>query len=277
MKKKMLCLALLVGLLASGSMTAYATESAEGDSTGIGHTDGGGYVNYTAAGKLEDNFQSDKVMNDTISAMQPGDTVVIDVDLKNSNGALTHWYIKNEIAQSMREADDRGGAYTYKLTYKDPNGKTDVLYDSFVSSNNGRVGLKGVEGMLSNESDYFYLGEVASGKSGKIQLQVTLDGETLGNAYQEKIAMLNLSFAVEPQPQGATQYKTVTRQIVNDEVVYLTEDGVPLAGNGLVKTGDETDLFPYVLAACLSGVLLLIIVFFGVKDRKKEEEGGAMA
>lgn len=273
MKKKMFCLALLVGLLASGSMTAYATESKD-----IGHTSNGGAVEYTAAGKMKDDFNVEGGINDTISAMQPGDTVVIDVDLKNSNGALTHWYIKNEIAQSMREADDRGGAYTYNLTYIDPAGSSTVLYDSFVSgSEEGRQGLKAVEGMLSNESDYFYLGEVASGKSGKIQMKVTLDGETLGNAYQEQIAKLNLSFAVEAQPQGATQYRTVTRQIVNDEVVYVTEDGVPLAGNGLVKTGDETDLFPYVLAACLSGVLLLIVVFFGVKDRKKEEEGGAMA
>lgn len=269
MKKKMFCLALLVGLLVSGSMTAYATESKD-----IGHTSKGGTAEYTAAGKLHDDFVVEGGINDTISAMQPGDTVVIDVDLKNNNGALAHWYIKNEIAQSMRDKDAQGGAYTYKLSYIDPVGKSTVLYDSFVS---GSEGLRGVDSMLSGESDYFYLGEIASGKSGKIQLTVALDGETLGNAYQGQIAKLNLGFAVEPQPQGATQHRTVRRQVVNDEVVYVTEDGVPLAGNGLIKTGDETDLFPYVLAACLSGVLLLVVVFFGLKDRKKEEEGGAMA
>lgn len=269
MKKKMFCLALLVGLLVSGTMTAYATEKDVPDAKDNRR------VVYTSAKEFSENFQkNEEELFEKFSAMQPGDTVMVSVELHNSNAALTHWYIKNEIAQSMRYADDRGGAYTYKLTYKDSNGKTDVLYDSFV---NGSKGLKEVDSMLADDSDYFYLGEIPSGKSGWIDLTVSLDGETLGNAYQEQIAKLKLGFGVEEQPQGATQYRTVTRQVINDEVVYVTEDGVPLAGNGLVKTGDETDLFPYVLAACLSGVLLLIVVFFSVKDRKKEEEGGAMA
>lgn len=272
MKKKMFCLALLVGLLASGTMTAYATESAD-----IEHTSRGGIVEYTTDGKLADDLGNS--INDEISAMQPGDTVTVDVDLKNSNGTLTHWYMKNEIAKSMEEADAKGGAYTYELSYIDPNGDRTVLYNSIAVGGDGSEGLKAADSMLSEDSDYFYLGEIASGKGGKVQLTVGLDGETLGNAYQTKIAKLNMSFAVEPQPAGSTQYRTVKRQIVNDEVIYVDEDGVPLAGStgtGIVKTGDETDLFPYVLAACFSGVLLLIVVFFGVKDRKKEEEGGAL-
>lgn len=274
MKKKILSLALLVGLLASGTMTANATESAD-----IGHTSTGGTVEYTSAGKISDDLGNN--INDMISAMQPGDTVTVSVDLKNSNSASAHWYMKNSIAKSMEAQDAQGGAYTYNLSYVDPAGETITLYDSIAVGGDDSKGLAAVDSMLSEESDYFYLGEVASGRSGKVQLTVGLDGETLGNAYQTKMAVLSMSFAVEPQPAGSTQYRTVKRQVVNDEVIYVDEDGVPLAdggtGTGLVKTGDESDLFPYVLAACLSGVLLMIVVFFGVKDRKKEEEGGALA
>lgn len=275
MKKKILSLALLVGLLASGTVTANATESAD-----IGHTSTGGTVEYTSSGRISDDLGNN--INDMISAMQPGDTVTVSVDLKNSNSASAHWYMKNSIAKSMEAQDAQGGAYTYNLSYVDPAGETITLYDSIAVGGDGSKGLAAVDSMLSEESDYFYLGEVASGRSGKVQLTVGLDGETLGNAYQTKMAVLSMSFAVEPQPAGSTQYRTVKRQVVNDEVIYVDEDGVPLAdggtGTGLVKTGDESDLFPYVLAACLSGVLLMIVVFFGVKDRKKkEEEGGAVA
>lgn len=280
MKKKMLCLALLVGLLASGTMTASAKESAD-----IGHESGNGVVEFTAAGRMSDNLKEE--INDRISKMQPGDTVTVSVDLKNSNGKLTHWYMQNEIVNSMETQDAQGGAYIYNLSYIDPAGKKTILYDSIAVGGDGRQGLEDINGMLPKDMDegkndknsYFYLGEIASGKSAKVQLTVSLDGETLGNAYQTKMAKLSMGFAVEPQPAGATEHRTVRRQIVNDEVVYLTEDGVPLAqnqGTDIVKTGDESYLFPYILAACLSGMLLLVVVFFGVRDRKKEEEGGAL-
>lgn len=274
MKKKMLCLALLVGLLASGTMTASAKESAN-----IGHESGNGVVEYTAAGRMSDNLGNDSKINDTISKMQPGDTVTVSVDLKNSNGKLTHWYMKNEIVNSMEEQVAKGGAYSYNLSYTDPTGRTTILYDSIAVGGDNSKGLESVDSILSENSDYFYLGEIPSGGRAKVQLTVGLDGETLGNAYQVREAKLSMGFAVEPQPVGATEHRTVRRQIVNDEVVYLTEDGVPLAqnqGTDIVKTGDESYLFPYILAACLSGMLLLVVVFFGVRDRKKEEEGGAL-
>lgn len=277
MRKKILCLALLVGLFALGTMTAYAKDSED-----IDHTSTGGTVVYTPDGKLTGDLG--KGVNDDIKAMQPGDSVTVSVDLKNSKSGSSHWYMESEIADSMEAADAKGGAYNYKLSYFGPDGVEVPLYDSLAVGGDAGEGLKSIDSILVGDGKgkaggdrYFYLGEIPSGKGGKVVLTVGLDGETLGNAYQERIANLLMRFAVEPQPTGSTQYKTVKRVIVNDQVVYLDEDGVPLAGNDIVMTGDETDLFPYVLAACLSGALLLIVAFFGAKDRKKEEEGGAVA
>jgi LPXTG-motif cell wall-anchored protein len=39
-----------------------------------------------------------------------------------------------------------------------------------------------------------------------------------------------------------------------------------------VKTGDETKLYPYYLAAGISGVLLLFLFFFRRKKEEEEEE-----
>lgn len=85
MKKKMFCLALLVGLLASGTMTASAKEAADPGSEVVSDLTGDWSVTYTAAGRIEDNLGNN--INDRIASMQPGDTTTVTVELKNSNSA----------------------------------------------------------------------------------------------------------------------------------------------------------------------------------------------
>lgn len=303
MKKKIVSLILLVGLLVSGTMTVCATGS-----TGTGSVSGSDVsgsdisgndisgneiyedltgnwvVTYTEAGGVSDNLddRSDGI-NDRMAAMQPGDTMKVSVALTNRNSAVAHWYMKNTITKSMEVATaTMEGAYTYELVYVDPAGKPNVLYTSKAVGGDRGKGLLEVDSGLA---DYFYLGAIASGQSGRIDLTVGLDGETQGNSYQTKVANLSMNFAVEPQPQvgggggGKTHHRTVTREVVNNEVVYLDEDGVPLADVGgldIVKTSDEMNLFPYVLAACISGFLLLIVAFLGMKNRREEKEGGAV-
>lgn len=285
MKKKMFCLALLVGLLISGTMTAYATGSTDTGSVSNNDVSGNGTVSnltgnwvvtYTAAGQVSDNLGSNSSINDRIATMQPGDTTTVSVALTNSNSAVAHWYMKNTITKSMEETAAMGGSYTYELAYTDPSGARTVLYTSETVGGDGGAGLLEVDSRLA---DYFYLGAIANGQSGRIDLTVGLDGETQGNSYQAKVANLSMNFAVEPQPQvgggggGKTHHRTVTREVVNNEVVYLDEDGVPLAQTtDFVRTSDEMNLFPYVMAACISGFLLLIVAFLGMKDRKEEKE-----
>lgn len=309
MKKKMFCLALLVGLLVSGTMTAYATGSADADNTGTGSGNGadstdtgstGGdsdtdsvsgnavnvtgdwVVTYTADGKMSDNLGSAGTINDRIATMQPGDTTTVSVALANGNSAVTHWYMKNTITKSMEDAAGMGGAYTYELVYIDPAGARTVLYTSETVGGDDNSGLLDVDSRLG---EYFYLGVIANGQSGRIDLTVGLDGETQGNSYQSKVANLSMNFAVEPQPGisggggggGKTHHRTVKREVVNNEVVYIDEDGVPLARDtDIVRTSDEMNLLPYVLVACISGILLLVVAFFGKKDQEEEKEGGAV-
>lgn len=281
MKKKMFCLMLLVGLLISGTMTAYATGNT--DTGGSNVPQGDWNVIFTSAGRVEDNLGGSSMINDRISTMQPGDKITVSVILGNQYNNTTHWYMKNTIIDSMEEAGASGGAYGYKLAYVDPAGTETVLFTSQRVGGENSDGLKELE-KDNKLNDYFYLGGLAGGQGAKVMLTVELDGETQGNSYQDKVANLSMNFAVEPQPQssgsggggGKTHRRTIKREVVNNEVVYLDEDGVPLARNTeIVATSDEKILFPYVLAACISGSLLLLLAFFALNDRKKEE-GGAV-
>lgn len=280
MKRKMFCLVLLVGLLVSGSMTAYATGDT-GDKTGNWQ------VTFTAAGKMEDNLGDD--VNDKLAAMQPGDEIKASVTLTNANSGSTDWYMKNNVVKSMEKTlagtatEANGGAYSYKLTYYPPVGDPTVLYTSEKVGGDNNNGLWDLE-TDEKLSEYFYLGNLASGQSARVELTVGLDGETQGNSYQLQAANLSMNFAAELRPQssgggggGRTHHRTITREVVNNEVVYVDEDGVPLARTtDIVKTSDEMNLFPYVLAACISGSILLIFALFSMKNKKKEEEGGAV-
>lgn len=249
------------------------------------HADDSAVV-YTAQGKISGGF-SGSAAADTVSGMQPGDTASFEVRLVNENANPAHWYMKNRILKSMEDTGiAAGGAYSYRLVYEGPEGKARTLYDSALVGGEDAEGLHEAEAALK---DYFYLGKTEPGEGGRILLEVGLDGESQGNDYQTKLASLSLSFAVEPEtekPGGPGRERVVRRTVENNEVVYVYDDGepVPLASTDdvppvdLVKTGDDSALFPYVLAACVSGSLLMLFgILFPGRKRGKEEEKGAGA
>ncbi len=85
-------------------------------------------------------------------------------------------------------------------------------------------------------------------------LEIALDGETQGNAYQNTLADLQMNFAValggtDSEPGGSKRTK-------------------------IVKTGDETELIPYLAAMGISGFLLLLLGIYSRKQHKKEQENG---
>ena len=136
-----------------------------------------------------------------------------------------------------------GSAYTYILRYDGPN-NTRTIYESDTVGGETTINL-GLASATSSLKDYFKLGSLKAGESGKVTLTVALDGETEGNAYQNKLADLKLNFAVE------------LTQTTNQDVV---------------KTGDNTQIMPYVIAATISGVLLLVIAFLRVSQSRKPKK-----
>ena len=121
MKKKILCLAMTVIMAAGVHTTAFAKDYQGAD---------GWQVHFTGD-KMESNFEN-KTVSDELATIQPGDSIELKVQLKNSDKGETDWYMTNEIIQTLEEAQEsaEGGAYEYKLTYVGSDNTEKVLYNS---------------------------------------------------------------------------------------------------------------------------------------------------
>lgn len=210
----------------------------------------------TFTDKLESNFESSDMagnMSDVLGRLQGGDTAVFTIKLVNTNVKSTDWYMLNEVLSSMEDSNSmaEGGAYLYKLTYKDKDGKQKVFFDSVVGGNNSGAAGEGLHGATGALKDYFYLDTLATNESGVVTLEVTLEGDSFINDYQESLADLKMQFAVELTSDN-TQNNNRTQ---------------------VVRTGDDTNLLPLYAAMAISGMVLLILGIYSIK-RDKRKRGG---
>ena len=242
MKKRIisivLCLSLLSCLVISASAETLPSKT-------------GWYARFTADGEMIDNFKNKTGgLNDPIRGMQPGDEVSFVIDLSNEHKDNTDWYMTNEVLSSLEDGKNAsGGAYTYILTFKGPSGEKELYNSNIVGGDyknaDGREGLhEATEGL----EDYIFLDTLKKGEKATVTLYVMLDGETQGNAYQDTLADLQMNFAVELRPETPP---SASRPPV-------------------VKTGDDTNMMPLVIAMGVSGLLLLVLGIYGVRIRRKE-------
>lgn len=212
-------------------------------------------VTFTANSKMESNFKTAD-LDRAVYSMQPGDEMILSLDLENSNKTATDWYMKNEVLSSLEEGSvGSGGAYTYVLTYKDKDGSETTLFSSDTVGGESTQGGEGLHGATGALEEYFYLDTLKTGQKGSITLKVGLDGETQGNDYQNTLADLQMNFAVELNSTGTAPSTPGGRSV-----------------GTVVKTGDDTELTPFILAATVSGILLLFLCIFGRKARRNEEK-----
>lgn len=275
MKKKIFSLLLAAGLAVSMPAAVYGETS---------HGSDGWNVTFTENKKMESSFKSSD-LDEIIYGMQPGDKAVLKLKLKNKNDSATDWYMTNEILYSLEDrsanAGTSGGAYAYHLSYTDKSGEKTVLFDSDTVGGEGEngagEGLKQAADALGNKGQYLYLDTLAQGEGGSIRLDVALDGETQGNDYQNTLADLQMKFAVElasenpqtPRPSSGTPAPTGPARPSTEPIADL---GTPTA---MVQTGDDTRLDGYILAACISGGVLLLLSLYGmVRRNKNTREGG---
>ncbi len=260
MKKKCLGMLLAFCLFACTGMEVRADDL---------YGQSGWKVTFTAQNKMESNFGRGD-MDEAISGMQPGDNITFTLDLGSENSKVTDWYLTNEVVKSLEDqsanAEIGGGAYTYYLAYTSSN-RTVVLFDSDTVGGEDSEGLREATGALA---DYVYLDTLSPGQSGSITLRVALDGETQGNAYQDTLANLQMQFAVEVRPEPVT----VVEEGPPDTPSPGTPDEPGTPGRTtIVRTGDDTNLMPYVVAMAISGILFLLLGIYGMKQNKKEKKG----
>lgn len=254
MKKRLYGLALGALLLAAAPLTVRA-ETVHG---------GPWEVAFTEEARMESTFTGAEITN-VVSGMQPGDETVAVLEIANKNNSATEWYMANEILSSLEDSAEgaSGGAYTYRLVYIAPDGDRTVLFSSDTVGGSGNQAGEGLHGVSDALANYIYLGTLAEGQKGTVELTVALDGETQGNGYQDTLADLTMNFAVELSN--------------NDNGGTGTPGGNPGGGTGgssvgVVKTGDESNPGLFFGLAGVSGLLLLGLAFFGLARRKKQKE-----
>lgn len=250
MKKKVLCLAMALVMLAGGSLTAHAEELKGQD----------GWRAEFNGKKIVSNFDSG-TLADEAGNVQPGDSITLKVEIKNSDTGSTDWYMTNEAIQSLEDAADvaQGGAYSYRLAYTGPKGQEIEIYNSENVGGESTTGkLEGLHQATDTLNDYFYLDRLESGKSGTVTLKVTVEGETQNNDYQKTLAKLQMTFAVEKVTASVVKH---TPGKVHTETRMITNR---------VQTGDTAHILLFCLLGLTSGLVLL---FIGVKSSKRRKNG----
>ena len=253
MKKKVLCLVLAAAMTIGASTVAFAEEFTGGDHWAV-EFDGD---------SMNSNFTSDE-MADVVYDILPGDTMRMQVAVSNGSDGETDWYMSNEIIKSLEEGSAaEGGAYAYSLSYISPSGEETVLYNSDTVGGEGSSEAgEGLEQADDALGEFFYLGRLEAGASGQVSLAVSLDGETQGNDYQNTLAQLQMSFAVEEAAPG-----TVVEKEPGETIYQVTTSPY---------TGDHSRAYLFSAAALASGVVLLVLARAPLR-RRKEEEGGRKA
>ena len=240
--KKICSVIMILCLVAGISVSAFA----------LSYTSNIGTVWFNADGKsMGNDFQKsltdknvEKELKDRLKQIQPGDDVTFSINLENRYSRATNWYMTSKIVDSLEEGTAKDGAYTYHLWYvNNSTGKTIDIFDSSKVGGDSSQGLMEVNDSLKedytkNGEKYFYLDNLKSGQSGQILLKIELDGETQGNAYQDRLADLKMNFAVQIADQTDSP-----------------------------KTGDDHNLFPYYVAMVFSGLLFLYFALDAYTDR----------
>ena len=253
MKKRLFSFILVACLLCGIAISAHAVVFPPQDV---------GTVWFNADGKTMGNdFQKnltdanvETALKERLRELQPGDTVTFVIHLRNDYSKATNWYMTSKIVDSLEAGNARDGAYTYYLRYVNntDSTKNQDIYQSAVVGGDSTSGLMGINDALKEDyskdgEKYFYLDNLGRGQGGQILLTISLDGETQGNDYQDRLADLKMNFAVQ---------------------VYDQPDlNAP-------KTGDENNLLPYYIAMVISGLLFLYFALDAYTDRKYKKGVG---
>ncbi|MBR2775490.1 MAG: hypothetical protein IKD75_00010 [Prevotella sp.] len=229
MKRLGLSILTALVLLLSLTVTAVAAEADNNEDLGS--------LEYNGTKLIASSDFAD--LNDYLSGMEPGDSVLFTVTLKNSGTEDADFWMKNNAIQSFEDNKKAsGGAYTYILSYNGEELYNNETVGGDVADDLAKRG--GLHEATEALKEFFFLDTLKSGASAKVTLYVALDGLTQGNSYQDELSKINLTFGVE---------------------------------NHTVKTGDQTKTLPFYIALAASGaVLAVVLVVLAIRKRKGGEK-----
>ena len=240
------------------------------------------HVTFKPNEKMESNFKTSDMYNQ-FAGMQPGDYTDIAINVKNEHPTTVDWYMTNEVLKTLEDTREAaalaGGAYTYILKYKsNSSGEEKTIFSSdLVGGENVSKAGEGLHEATDALEKWFYLDTLAKDQGGVLTLRVALDGETQGNDYQDTLAELQMQFAVElRKPRKEEPPKEPEKPDNPDKPGTKKPSGSKSSTRTkVVKTGDYTNYIPYLIAAGVSGLALLLLAFYGMRERRRQRGGKA--
>lgn len=260
----------------------------------------GWLVTFTGDTVLEANFTGADI-SDAVTDMQPGDDITFHMTLGNEYKDPVNYYMLNEVLYSLEDRSANsatgGGAYTYELVYTGPDGEENVLFssDTVGGEDIGAAG-EGLHEATNAMDEFFYLDTMTTGQTGTIRLSVALDGETQGNDYQNTLADLQMTFAVDietvnspfdpedPEDPYNPENPDSPYNPTNPDSPYNPENPDSpfhpeptdppeyITTTDVVQTGDTFRALPRYIAMAVSGALFLLLGVYSVRQRRKERE-----
>lgn len=240
-------------------------------------------VSFTADKKMVSDFKSSDMYNE-MSGMQPGDSVDIVMNLKNEYPGSVDWYMTNKVLKSLEDTRVSheglaGGAYTYRLKYRNSaTGAEKTLFDSdTVGGQNVSASGEGLHEATGALKDWLFLDTFDNGGGGVLTLTVELDGETQGNDYQDTLAELQMNFAVELRPSTPDNGNPGRPDNpVNPNNPGNPGGSPPSRSNSqrtqIVQTGDYSQTLLYIAAAGISGIILLVLALYSLRERRRRKK-----
>ena len=230
MKKIILCLSLMVLVLSSFTLNVYADDETQE------------YTVYYKDGAISSDDFSESTIGTILDSLEPGDSVTINITLKNASSRSVDWYMKN----TSSNFDANNGIFTYRLSY----GSTDLYNSTTVGGEEGQ----GIEGATDDFADeWFELGIQKPGESSVVTMYLALDGETLDYEYEIDSGSLTAEFELEEIPEAHNVVEHHTR------IVYIP------------YTGDTINLNFYIIMEFAALILLAIVVFaYYIYNRRQE-------
>ena len=104
MKKKILCLAMMVMMVIGTTMTANAED----------FKSSANWLASFTGDKIESNF-STAALADEILQILPGDTITLEVGIQNSSEEETDWYMTNQVLETLEETKELINPTTYHI------------------------------------------------------------------------------------------------------------------------------------------------------------------
>lgn len=243
MKKRVISFMAAMVLLVSAPLTVHAEE----------YTGGDGWSVTFDGKKMNSTFKSTDI-DDAIYQLQPGDSINIHLALENASQEATNWYMSNEVLQSLEDSKStaEGGAYSYILTYMNPQGEQETLYSSeAVGGETVNQSGEGLHQATDSLKDFFYLDQLESGEKAEVTLMVKLEGETQGNSYQDTLAKLQMNFAVELTGSSSSVLPNFQK---------------------FVKTGDDTPILIFSLIALIGGILCVVAIVLRMRREQSNSQ-----